>query len=277
VIGHRSTWIRILPVALALTLAVTLLSSPVAAPGAQENPPGAVPRGDQAPGVVRLYVQPTRVDINLFYGGATIQVRAHVPASMALALVLEGRRAPLTVKRKGRVWGMLWMNVGDVEFDEVPTTYLLATSARLPDLAPRVELERLGLGYEALALAARGNAGDFRELIKLKEKDGLFSVAEGSLRLEPGNGTYSRLSASLRLSAKAPAGQYEIRLFGFQGGEGRCLDSTGLVLEPVGFVRDLHVLATERGLLYGCVAVVVALIAGLATGLVFGRGAGKGH
>ncbi len=235
----------------------------------------AVPRaGGGAP---TFTVEPQQVPIGLFYGGTTIRVQGDLPADLPCAVLLEGPREPLTLKRKGKVWGLLWMNVGEVEFAEVPTVYLLQTSAPLSSLASAGQLAEAGLGYPALARRAGTDTTAFRELIQLKEKEGFFSVAAGAVSLEPAEQGTARLSSAIPLRARIPAGEYTVSLIGFDGGHVRRLARAAVSLEQVGLVQALHSLAMERGLLYGCTAVIIALLAGLGTGLIFGKGTSKGH
>ena len=223
-----------------------------------------------------LRVDPATIPIGLSYGGAEVHVTADVPPDMPVALVVEGKYAPLELKKKGKVWGVLWMNVGDLAYEDVPDAYMLATSAPLGELADPATLAGAGIGYPALARAAGGDAALFPEVIKLQEHDGLFSQHEGGIKLTPSAGR-SHLEATFAFLPRVPAGQYSLRLVGFDRGGPRCLASTTLALEQVGLAKQLRTLAMQRGLLYGITAVIVALVAGLATGLIFGKGASKGH
>jgi uncharacterized protein (TIGR02186 family) len=237
---------------------------------------GAAPDTD-INGAATFTVQPQQVSIGLFYAGTTIRVTADLPADRSYAVLLEGQRESLTVKRKGKVWGLFWMNVGEIEFAEVPTVYLLQTSAPLSSLASAEQLAEEGLGYPALVRRAGADTAAFRELIHLKEKEGFFSITTDAIELEStGRGT-ARLSASLPLPARIPAGDYAVNLIGFDGGRVRCLEQVPVHLEQAGLARTLHSLAMEQGLLYGCTAVIIAVLAGLGTGLIFGKGTSKGH
>jgi uncharacterized protein (TIGR02186 family) len=228
-------------------------------------------------GTTTFTVQPEQVPIDLFYGGTTLRAQADLAADRPCVVLLEGPRGPLKLKRKGKVWGLLWMNVGEVELSEVPTVYLLQTSAALSSPAGARRLAEAGLGYAALARRAGSDTAAFQELIQLKEKEGFFSVAGGAVSLEPTERGTTHLSASIPLSARIPAGEYSVSLIGFDGHHARRLAQATVRLEQVGLARALHSLAMERGLLYGCTAVIIAVLAGLGTGLIFGKGTAKGH
>jgi uncharacterized protein (TIGR02186 family) len=224
-----------------------------------------------------LAIQPREVPIGLFYGGTTIEVTAEVPAGRPYAILLEGHPKPLTVKRKGKVWGLLWMNVAEEEFAEVPTVYLLQTNAPLRDLASDEQLAAAGLGYDALVRRAGGDAVAFQELVELKEKEGFFAIDPSALVLAATAQGTAHLSASFPLAARIPAGEYTVRLYGFSGGDVQLMAQSVVKLEQIGLVLAMHTLAMEHGLLFGCTAVAIAMLAGFSTGLVFGRGSSAGH
>jgi uncharacterized protein (TIGR02186 family) len=188
-----------------------------------------------------------------------------------------GKSEHLEIKKKGKVWGVLWMNVGELSFDRVPAAYLLATSAPLAELAPADELQRLDMGYGALARRTGADAEAFGELVKLKEGEGLYRIQEDGVRLTRSTAQEASVDVSFSLPARTPAGEYAADVIGFEHGHGHQLGTATLRLEYVGVVRTLRSLAMERSLLYGIAAVLVAIVAGVLTGLVFGRQAGKPH
>jgi hypothetical protein len=251
-----------------LLLAALLLAA--SAPAQAEAPP----RGT-------LRVQPTRVGIGLGYAGTTLEVEAAVPAGYQAAVRLTGHRQRLELKRLGKRAGLLWMNVGEVAFDDVPVVYQLATSAPLAALGSPATLARLGLGYDAVLPPAAPLRG---ELVRLKQHEGLFAVREAALARDaaqepPGAsvaaaGTVAaapptRLRATITLPPRAPIGEYVVDLIGFKDQEGTVLATTTVRLEQEGAVRALRRLAVDHGLLYGIVASAIAIVVGLLTGLVF--------
>ncbi len=239
--------------------------------------------GDPAEGHGTLSVEPDVVRVGLFFNGALLHVHGTIPAGQKAAVVCEGSEGRLDLKRKGRVWGLFWMNTGDVAFDHVPSVYLLCTSGPLRDLAPAGVLARLGVGVDALEAratageAAAGSAALFGELVRLKKGEGLWSLVEGTVSLKPGGEGRLEVAADLFLPAKTPPGEYRVRLFSFRDGEGAAVAGTAMIVQQVGFAAFTSRMAHERGLLYGIVSVVVAIAAGMFTGVVFGRGSRRPH
>jgi uncharacterized protein (TIGR02186 family) len=250
---------------------VSLLSFATASP---ETAPG---------GAASLEVTPATVGVHAFFNGATLRVEGFAPAADDLALVLSGPRGKVELKRKGKVWGVLWMNVGEVSFQDVPSVYMLAASRPLCDLAPSEVRARLGLGTDALAAhcahACAEKEGErlFAELVKLKQHEGLYGAAQEALLTTPPDRGKKHYSANFSLPARIPVGTYSVVLWGFAGGAGTPLAEAEVRVASVGVIHDIAELARTHGLLYGVLAVVIALVTGLITGVVFGLGGKKGH
>jgi len=239
--------------------------------------------GQPSPVNGELEVQPVEVRMDLFYSGAEIDVRAELPAGYEGAVVrLMGRNEKLDLKKKGKKAAVLWMSVGDVVFENVPTVYHLMTSAPLADLADAAALARWRLGYDALLDHSGEDAALNTELVKLKESGGLFSVREGALNSQPADENAHRgpavlLHGSFQLPARVPAGDYVVDLIGFKNRQGSQLASKEVRLEFAGAAQALRTLAFQHGLFYGLAAVVVAIVVGLLTGLLFDRKGEEAH
>jgi uncharacterized protein (TIGR02186 family) len=234
---------------------------------------------DESPRAVMQLV-PEEVKANLFFNGAKVEVQGTVLPGYEVAILCRGKANHLALRRKGKVWGVLWMNVGDVAFDRIPSLYLLSTSAPVPGLASPAVLQQLGIGYPALAARA-GQDGDdqtyFRELVKIKEKEGTFAVREGAVQLLPGAGGIRQVRAECTLPSTVPVDGYEVDLFGFREGTGELLCSKPMEVEQVGMAHFMSSLVQSRPLLHGFFAVIVAVAAGLLTGFVFGGSSKKPH
>jgi uncharacterized protein (TIGR02186 family) len=243
---------------------------------------GPEPAGPERPSETEIRLEPREIAAGLFYDGASVQVDATVPLGRDVAVVCAGKGERLELEKKGKALGVLWMSVGDVAFESVPSVYQLITSKRLGDLAGRDVQERLGLGYGALEAKAIRDRGDeeqrrlFGELIKLKESEGLYSITEGTLELRARSSS-ARVSGRFRLPAKTPPGDYEVRLIGFKDGKAERLGCEPLRLRQVGMTAFISSLARQHGFIYGVFAVLIALGVGLLTGLLFGLGSKRGH
>jgi uncharacterized protein (TIGR02186 family) len=235
------------------------------------------------PKTASLRVVPETVEVGGFFHGTTVEVVGELPVGYQAAVLLAGGERTLQLKKKGRAWGVLWMSVGGVEFQHVPELYLLAASAGLDDLAPAAERQRLVLGLDMLGASLKTvpqeeDSGVLaRELVKLKQHEGLFGFTEGTMRLTPESGAPGLLSVQFPLPARVREGSYEVRLWGFRDGIGTLMATSTLTVRRVGVTRLVGTLARQHGFFYGILAVLAALGVGLLTGALFGRGSAKGH
>ncbi len=224
----------------------------------------------------RVRVEPAEIAIGVFYGGHDVEVTADAPAEAELAFRLVGPSEPLTLKKKRKKFGFLWMNAGEVEFPELPILYLLRSTKSPSDLGPLETRTHHGIGFDALEARLPDDAADARELfdemVKLKKRDDLYASSVGDVSFSEADGGNRQATAHLFLPAKSPVGDYDVEVFAFQNGECESLGAAVVHLERGHAVAVITNMVHEHSLLYGCIAVVIAVIAGLGTGLIFGKG-----
>lgn len=227
-------------------------------------------------------VEPSQVDVTIFYQGRTIHVTGPVPSGAEVAIAVVGQEGSLALKRKGKVLGLIWMNVGDVTFESVPDFYQVRSTCALEDLAAPEVLDGLGLGFAALearaAGASRADDSLFGELVRLKVRDGLWGVAPELVSIRPseeGEGVLA--SADFFLPPKAPPGEYRVVVYAFAAGVAELVGEARVQVAQAGVAAFISTLASRHGLLYGVLSVLIAGAAGLLTGVVFGHGSRKAH
>jgi len=253
-------------------------------------------RSPAASAEAAIRVEPRSIEVGMFYRGTAVRVEGTAPAGFRLALVCVGPEGRVELKRKGKVWNLLWMSVGSVTFERVPSVYLASVDPegsrpeRPSELWP-------GLGYDGIeaqvlpADADEGTRSLFREFMRLREQERLYShtllrredpsdeaaAPGGAVPVGPGRTAPStRVWAELALPASAPPGAYEIRMIALRDGASEILASERLTVVRVGLARLVTSMARSHGLAYGILSVAAALAAGLLSGVLF-AGAKKGH
>jgi hypothetical protein len=257
---------------------------------------GASPAASPA---AAIRVEPRVIEVGMLHRGATVRVEGTAPAGFRLALECVGEEGQVQLKRKGKVWSLLWMNVGSVTFDRVPSIYLAHSDPEgVPAEAQVLPAEpRLAPGYggvEAQVLPADADPDArrlFREFVRLKEGERLYALATLRRDAEPDESVsppgailvglaspagQTRVSAEFALPAGAPAGEHEVRMLGYRDGVAAVLASEKLSVKRVGLAHLVATAAQRHGLLYGILSVAVALAAGLLSGVLF-SGAKKSH
>jgi hypothetical protein len=237
------------------------------------------PAGAQgaAPGLV---VVPDRVEIGAFYRGSEVSISGTIPVGAEAVVEVTGKETAEKLLRKGRRGG-LWMNVGELEVRGVPSLYLaMSTSSVLLSQATGGG----AWGYPALTrkmeLAGPGTAAEQAQLrdqfIKLKESQGLFGVFPGALTVASGPGNSRTVKGVFTLPTKIKPDTYKVRLSVIEQGKVTAVDPGELTVVMAGFPAMLKELAHNHALLYGVLAVVIAIVTGFSMGYLFKKGGG-GH
>jgi hypothetical protein len=228
-----------------------------------------------------LTVEPQTIQVDLFYSGAEVRVSGTSRAGEGLVLVCTGRESTVELNEKKKIWGLLWVNARTVAFHNVPSFYQVAFAKNLQDLTAKSSLSLAGIGFAALeanmeALADEDRRRCFPELIKLKEHEGSYSVREGSLEIQPCEGGRQRFSARFQFPSSVAPGEYQCRLIALDMEKPVTLAEQVISVQLAGTTAAIRSLSSEHGLLYGVLSVVIALAAGLMSGLIFGHRSGKG-
>jgi hypothetical protein len=216
-------------------------------------------------------VEPASVTIDTFYDGRTLAVRGQAPAGSAVVVRVVGEKSELHMKEKGKVFGLLWMNLDSLAFSGVPSVFIAAASTGFFDLGPAGEA--LGLSGLEATIGVEGAVADkpalVAELVNLKKQEGLYREDQGLVRLGQGADGSATFSADIGLPSRLSPGTYRVEAFALQGGavvaQGGSLLPASLVSTPAFLAR----MAFDHGGLYGVLATIIALLAGLAIGLVF--------
>lgn len=187
-----------------------------------------------------------------------------------VVVVIRGPTVDLTVRRKERVAG-IWVNAEQVHFDGLPGYYFIASTRPLPAIASAEVLRRFGLG--AMNLEAYtptgvkpGKANEFRAAaINAKKKEKLYWESPNGIEFL----SQSLFRARIPVPAAVPPGQYKAEVYLFRGGSVVSAQSTPLYIDKSGLERRLFEFAQSDSLLYGLAAVLMAVLLGWVSYLLF--------
>jgi uncharacterized protein (TIGR02186 family) len=186
-------------------------------------------------------------------------------------MVVRGPSEPMVMRRKERKMG-LWVNGASETFRKVPSFYAVLASRPLRAIAPETTLRNLGIGFSALDFKPEPtdevNAARFRSsLIRLKEDRNLFQESDDAISFVG----RSLFRGSVDLPVNVPIGTYTTQVYLFRDGNLLSQDGSTLQVHKVGFERFVYLLAFRYPFIYGLVAVMMAVTAGLSAWVVFGR------
>jgi uncharacterized protein (TIGR02186 family) len=176
----------------------------------------------------------------------------------------------VVVRRKAQRAG-IWVNTDQVSIDSAPAFYAVATSApwdkvitNTEDLRHRISIERA-----IRSVGAPQNIKDSEAftaaLIRIRKKAGLYQLLEGKVRLDQ----ETLFDTSFELPANLTAGTYSVRIFLTRGGHVVDQYKSELDVQKVGLERWIYRLANRQPVIYGLLALFIAMVAGWGASAVF--------
>ncbi len=204
-----------------------------------------------------------------------------MPIKSDIVVRFMGKKMDLHLKKKGKVLGLLWMNLDAYTFENVPNVCLIHSTREFKALAKPLSVEQsdvMKLTLQALKndvkIEPATRERDFlvRELVKMKGRSGLYVQIPGSVKLEldaKGNETFT---TKIHLPSSLVPGNYLVEVYALQNGKIVASKVQPITAKLVGLPAFLFTMAFKHALLYGLLATVVAILAGLLMGLIFGAG-----
>jgi uncharacterized protein (TIGR02186 family) len=236
--------------------------------------------GAKAATRMNVAMHPDQIRMGAGYDGAQVLISGKLPADADAVIRVIGKPEHAKLKEKGRALGVLWMNMGSVEIAKAPSVFLLFLPAAGRDVLSTGEASAAGLNglHKQVEIIADDADKDtlFEEFVKLKQKAGLYGMFANTVQYGPAEGDLKPFKAALTLPAALPQGQYQVQVMAVQNGAVAASEDLALDAHEVGLPSWITTFAFDHGTLYGIFAVVVAVIAGLLTGIIF-RGEGGAH
>jgi uncharacterized protein (TIGR02186 family) len=190
-----------------------------------------------------------------------------------IVVALFGPREEVVVRRKERKLG-IWINGDSVRFEDVPSSYSVATTRSLSLIAPPEDIRILQLGLKNINVVAQDHNTTEAELETFRDSLGRLKVAQ-DLFLERIGGVEflspTLFKAKLAVPANVPIGKHTAHAFLFRQGEFLNAQFAEMRVQKIGFEQFTYDLAHKNGLLYGIIAVLVAVATGWLASVVFGK------
>jgi uncharacterized protein (TIGR02186 family) len=222
------------------------------------------------------------VEIGLSYRGDQIHFFGvnPVPGSDLIIRLTAEKSEEVKLSVKGRV-GPVWMTVKQYDVTGSPFMYKIHSNKPMsqiisPALAQELELGYPGVRHQMKMHLARGEAAPddadkvFTGLIKIKEEANLYNIVEDPKRLEISEGRLFK--HYFRFPPAATEGRYLVESFAFQNGELVGYGKDVIEIKKVGLEAWMTNTSQNQPVLFGILAVVIALGAGLLVGMIFKKG-----
>lgn len=226
----------------------------------------------------------SKVEINSNFGGAELLLFGSITGDAALreseepldvAVIIRGPQSLVTVRQKARVAGV-WANADAITFQHVPGFYFVAATRPFELIATEELRASYELGTDKIlirpapesAKRAPEDLEAFREaLIRQKKRQRLYLDKPAEVLVK----NKALFRTEIPVPATVPVGDYQARVFLFQGGRLLHTEMVPLSVDKIGLERWLFTFAQSLPFLYGIAAVLIAALAGWIASLVFRR------
>lgn len=222
-----------------------------------------------------LKIQPEVLTISTFYSGGRVTISGKVPEGQDVIVRITGPVTNGEFDIKGRV-GPFWMTRGKAKLSGAPFMYVVllpggedwrakasALGLDLLQIRKQIDLQSATLPPDQL----------FDQFIELKKSEGLYVVENGAVKYTCDENGKRCFTAVCRFPRSTATGKYTIAATAVAGSGIGMEQSAVLQVDEIGFTRMIDNLATHQRLLYGILAVVIALFTGAVMGVLFkGRG-----
>jgi hypothetical protein len=226
---------------------------------------------------IDLAASPQTVAINSLYNGLDLTVTGRVPAASQVVVRLVGEPATFHMKEKGRVLGVLWMNLDKVAFADAPKVFLVAASPE----AAAADVARLGVPGLAERIGVTAASGDTGELVaeflKYQKAEKLYLENAGEVNLGPEADGGRPFTAVLHMPSRLSPGSYAVEALAVNQGAVVARGETAITASFVGAPAFLADMAFGHGTLYGILASIIAIVGGLVIGQLFRGSKGGAH
>lgn len=220
-----------------------------------------------------LRVVPPYLEIGTFFSGREVKLSGSVLSNQDIIFEIRGPEEKSMFNMKGRI-GPFWVNREKIQLQHAPSLYklLLPGGRKWSSL-----LYSLGVGIEKLkhGLIIRPDniSPDmvFERFFQLKRSEHLYGEVEGAIHYSRPREGKKHFETECYFPSSTAPGKYRIVAMLVDNGKIEETSVQSFVVEEIGLIRGVHELAYHRGLIYGILCVVIALLVGAIIGLFFKR------
>jgi uncharacterized protein (TIGR02186 family) len=215
------------------------------------------------------------IQITSNYTGSDIVVFGDIEGQQSAAgrdivVVVRGPDTDIVVRRRDRVAGV-WINHDAAGLNGMPSYYFLASTRPLSAIANAAILARYDIGLQNLqpdSVHSHHDYEPFRQAaLRYLTQEKLYSETPGGVEFL----SDTLFRAHVPVPASVTRGQYNVEVFLFRAGAIESAQSTPLFIDQTGLERRLYNFAHNSPLTYGLAAVVLAVIMGWMSSVIFRR------
>lgn len=232
---------------------------------------------------VTANVQPERISVNSLYHGSSVTVTGEAAPDEDIIVKFSTPAKQVHLRQKGKRGGLLWMNVGELEYNPVSDVYLLYSTGDVDRILNGDEQDKYLIGYGAFKRVVEVSPVSdesekekwVEEFLRFKENSGVYGVfTEGiETKAEDGRKTFQ---LTVDWPYQAPPQDYTVSVYAVKNNSVQDYKQTPLKVETVGALKFVSGMAFNSASVYGIASILIAIAAGFIVSIIF-KGGGGGH
>lgn len=213
------------------------------------------------------------VQITTGFSGTEILLFGAKKGPGDVVVVLRGPNHDQTVRRKKRKFGV-WVNAEKVTFKQVPTFYWMASNRPIDEFLGKKLQDLYQIGLDHLDLEPKGKVppgvdlNEYRAGLKqAMEAKHLFTAKPAFLTFVGDQLFRTRV----RFPANVSTGTFSVDVYLVRDGKVVAYETNLLNVRKFGLEAGIYEFAQRHALVYGILAIVIAVVAGWTANAVFRR------
>ena len=228
-------------------------------------------------------VSPEHINVDSFYHGGRIEVKGEAAADEEIIIKFSSPAKKVELRKKGKKGGLLWMNVGELEFGPVSDVSLLFSTQDVNSLLSSEEQDKYLLGFDSFKRRVEVSPVSseeekekwVNEFIRFKEKNKVYGWFTGKIETKTENGKKS-YALTMDWPYQASPQQYTVSVYAVKDNAVQDHAESVFTVETTGALKYLSNMAFNRASFYGIVSILIAIAAGFIVSVMF-KGGGGSH
>jgi hypothetical protein len=238
------------------------------------------------PGIANaIQVTPEEMLVGTTFNGQDLLVTGTIGADEDAVVQIVGNSSEAEFKQNGKVGGILWMTVAHLAVGDTPSAYFVYLPDSISTWRESKDERWFKLNFDFNSLLAQvkitpepeDKAKVFNEFLQLKTHDGLYQVVNNGVSYEEVKDGKKQFHARIHVPAKMPVARYDIKVSRVKNGDIATTEKGEFCLKQSGFPLLISNLAFNHSLIFGILAVAIAIFAGLFMGVLFQERGGGAH
>jgi len=232
---------------------------------------------------ITAVLSPDHISVNSLYHGGKLEISGETAADSEVIIKITSAEKKVHLRKKGKAGGVLWMNVGELEFSPVSDVFLVYSTGDIDKILSKDQQDKYVLGYGALkrniSVEPVENEADKEkwvdEFIKLKQKNKIYGEFTGQIKTMA-EGAKKTYTLAIDWPYQAPPQDYNISVYEVKDDAVQGQAEAVLKIEKVGALKFISDMAFHKEVIYGIASILIAIAAGFIVSVIF-KGGGGGH